>query len=127
MLSEFYTSKRCIDFVKKLVATTSLNILDRIETRMMEGNGKSTAINLISILKSDINNQTPIVNKFKYIEIKYGVTHYDKVSVPKAAYVIDIYDILMSYLNNENIRILLDCVYSSRDENQYTSFFAIVF
>ena len=105
---EFYSSKRCFEFVKGVVHDTSTNILDILEKKLLSSNDVSSTLDLISILKSDMKNQQKSALKFKIIEVKYGLIHYDKMSVPRAAYIIDIYDIITCYLNNPAIKELFE-------------------
>lgn len=122
MKSEFYSSLRCIDFVKEIIKDTALHLLTDIKQEINSGDSSKT-LELISIMESDLRNQEKLEQKFRYIEEIYGYIHYETKSIPRAAYIIDIYDIINAYIGNEEIKTMFSNDYTSKIDNTMCSFF----
>ena len=123
MASEFYSSKSCISFVKEFCKTLSIGILEKVEKNIEEHQDIQRAQDLISILKSDIKNQEKCKGKLVIYEEMYGKMHYEKMSINKSLYYIDIYSIISNYLSNNSLKSLIKKNYSSHDPNIMVSYF----
>lgn len=124
MKSEFFVSNECIKFAKKMIATVSSNLVENVQKYNKNFcNDNQDMKHYMNAIKSDLEEiQTPLP-KFKFHEISYGISFCGKLEVPKALYIIDLHDIINSYLQNPEIKAMIDQNYTSNDPNQLKSFF----
>ena len=123
LLTEFNTSKRCVGFVKELMGIIRYNTIEDVREFVSSSYRPEDLKNYLSVLESEYSHESCNTKKFKYHEITYGNNYYDSMKVSKSLYIIDIYDILASYMNNSDLRHMLECNYSSNNPSILKSFF----
>lgn len=123
MISEYYTSYNCIDFVKGSVASVSTNLLADIREFIAKNKNLDDFNDFLTVLESEFATKSTTDKKFKYHEINYGFEPHGSFKIQKNLYLMDLYDIIWSYISNPELQNLLNRNYCSNDPQILKSFF----
>lgn len=121
--SEFNCSNRCINFVQEIFKATSVAIINDIANFNNDYPSNREIKNYLHVLESEFDKNCVREKKFRYHEIVYGYEIYETMRIPKAFYLIDLFDIIISYLKNDTIKAMLDADYQSNNPLFLKSFF----
>lgn len=123
MISEFHSSYRCIEFTKNLFQMISLQTLKSIDGFIEQNQNFDQIRNFIKVLESETNEKQQNIKNFNYHEVCYGHEFHGSFKINKSLYLIDLYDITISYLSNPVIKSMLDRNYQSDNPEILKTFF----
>lgn len=123
MKSELHSSYRSIEFTKDLLQKITLHAIKNIDYFISQNDDKIQIRNYIKVIESELLEKIPTETKFKYHKINYGFSYHESFKIPKNLYLIDLYDIVQSYLSNPSLKSMLDLNYESKNPELLTSFF----
>lgn len=121
--TEFFCSNRCIDFINEMMTNVPMKLIQDIKKVNSENSCDQKIDNFLNVLESEFESQRKPESNFKYHEISYGTKIYDNMEVPKALYLIDIFDLLQPFFKNPQLKSMIDGDYQSDDPSLLKSFF----
>ena len=121
MKSYFFAANNCIDFVKDLIIQTSTNLVKDIED-FIENGDKEQIGNFLKVLQSEFYKR-PYVKKFSYHTQNYGYEFHGSMKIEKNLFIIDLFDMVRSYLQDPILKGFLETNYCSANPQIMKSFF----
>lgn len=123
MISQFFTSYNCIDFVKDSMKDISTKLLNDIREFISENKNINDLNNFLTVLESEILAKPDNEKKFSYKEVNYGYESHGALNIMKNLYLINLYEITVAYLTNPKIEDLLNQNYTTNEPHMLKSFF----